>query len=129
MLHQAKILIADDSGSMRSMLKAALVKVGFTNFTEVENGQLALQRLRQDDFDLVISDWEMPQMNGMDMLREIRFDETLHKLPFIMVSSISDATKVITAIEEGVDDYVIKPLKPDNFAHRVMDVLNNKNKS
>lgn len=125
MQRQAKILIADDTHTMRNLIKGMLVQTGFVNFEEAENGMIVLEKLKQDRFHLVICDWEMPKMDGLEVLRNMRADESLFKIPFILVTTTSEATKVVAAIEEGVDDYIIKPLKPDNFTKRVKDVLSN----
>lgn len=124
MQQQIKILIADDTSSMRHMLKGMLVKAGFADFAEAENGMVVMQKLKQDRFHLVVCDWDMPLMDGLEVLRNMRADETLHQIPFILVTAIADATKVVAAIEHGVDDYIIKPIKPDDFIQRIHDVLN-----
>ncbi len=123
MYNKIKILIADDTSSMRNVIKGVLIKAGFTNFDEAENGKVVLQKLSEDRFHLVVCDWDMPVMDGLAVLRDMRADESLYKIPFILVTAIADAQKVVSAIEQGVDDYIIKPLKPDDFIHRVTDVL------
>ena len=119
------ILIADDAHSMRSLIKGVLLKAGFVNFAEADNGLAVMQKLEQEQFHLVICDWDMPKMDGIEVLRNMRADESHFKIPFILLTAITDATKVVAAIEEGVDDYIIKPLKPDNFIQRVKEVLKN----
>ncbi len=123
MRDKIKIMIADDTSSMRNVIKGVLIQAGFTNFDEAENGQVVLQKLKQEPFHLVLCDWEMPVMDGLAVLRDMRADESLYRIPFILVTAINDAAKVISAIEQGVDDYVIKPLKPGDFIQRVKDVL------
>lgn len=123
MIHNAKILIADDMSTMRNIIKGVLIRGGFTNIDEAENGKVIMKKLSENDYHLVVSDWEMPEMDGLSVLNNMKAHETLHKIPFILVTSIADASKVVSAIQQGVDDYVIKPVKPDDFLHRVMDVL------
>lgn len=123
--NQLKIMIADDTHTMRSVIKNILVSAGFANFEEAENGQVVMQKLQQESFHLVICDWDMPKMDGLEVLRNMRADESHFNIPFILVTAITDANKVVAAIEEGVDDYIIKPLKPANFIQRVKDVLQN----
>ena len=127
---QFRILIVDNSHVIRTMLKNALMHAGFVEFAdfdEAENGQNALNVLARDTFHMVISDWDMPKMDGLELFKKMRANKAFAHIPFIMVSSISEAKKVIEAIEAGVNEYIIKPLKPDDFAHRVMDVLKIKN--
>ena len=97
--------------------------VEFADFDEAENGQNALNVLTREMFHLVISDWDMPKMDGLELFKKMRASEKFAHIPFIMVSSVSEAARVIQAIEAGIDEYVIKPIKPDDFAHRVKDVL------
>ena len=125
MQKQVKILITDDAAPMRSLIKGALVKAGYSDFDEAENGLVALEKLKKDRFHLVICDWDMPSMDGLEVLRKMRQDDAIADIPFILVTSSTEADKVVKAIEEGVDDYIIKPLKPDNFTKRVKDVLSN----
>ncbi|MDH5178213.1 MAG: response regulator [Gammaproteobacteria bacterium] len=122
-----KIMIVDDATSMRNLLKAALLNAGFEEFVEADNGQQALNLLRQEKVHLVICDLDMPKVDGMTVLQAMRNDAALKGIPFIMVSAISSADKVIQVIEEGVNDYIIKPIKPESFVRRVKDVLKEKN--
>jgi len=123
---QFKILIVDDSHTIRTMLKNALMHSGFVQFAgfdEAENGSNALHVLTRDKFHMVISGWDMPKMDGLELLRQMRASEKFKHIPFIMVSSASESQKVVEAIKTGVDEYITKPIKPDDFAHRVKDVL------
>jgi len=123
---QFKILIVDDSHALRSMLKNTLMHAGFVTFAdffEAEHGLNALNLLKRDTFHMVISDWDMPKMDGLELLKTMHADENLAKIPFIMVSSISDQDKVVEAIKAGVDHYITKPFKPDSLAHHVKDLL------
>lgn len=123
MYNKIKILIADDASSMRHLIKGALIKAGFSQFDEAENGQVVMKKLNEDQFHLVVCDWDMPVMDGLEVLRDMRASESLYNIPFILVTATSDANKVVSAIQQGVDDYVIKPLKPNDFIQRVTEVL------
>lgn len=123
MLDKIKVLIVDDAPTMRNVIKGALLNAGFSHFSEAENGQAAINLLNQESYHLVICDLEMPKVDGLAVLRTLRTSESMAKIPFIMVSAISNAEKVVKIIEEGVNDYVIKPIKPDAFARRVKEVL------
>jgi two-component system chemotaxis response regulator CheY len=123
-MKNVKILIADDMGSMRGILKGALMQGGFTDFTEVDNGQRLLETLRgSGSFDIVISDWDMPKMSGLEALQAVRADERLKHTPFIMVTANAVKEKVEVAIEAGVDDYVAKPFQPDILNMKVKRLL------
>jgi len=123
---QFKILIVDNSHTLRTMLKNTLMHAGFVSFAdfvEAQNGSSALHVLKRDTIHMVISDWDMPKMDGLELLKAMHADANLAKIPFIMVSSISEQEKVVEAIRAGVDDYITKPFKPDNFAQHVKDIL------
>ncbi|MDH5778876.1 MAG: response regulator [Gammaproteobacteria bacterium] len=122
-MKEHKILIADDMQSMRSLLKSILVKAGFVDLTEVDNGRSAMDMIQETKFDLVICDWDMPHMTGIQVLESIRADDDLYKTPFIMVSANADREKVNSAIESGTDGYVIKPLQPDTLLKIVAKLL------
>lgn len=122
-MSQYKILITDDMQSMRGMLKSILVQAGFDNLTEAENGQSAMNKLQEEKFDLVICDWDMPRMSGLEVLESIRADESLHQIPFIMVTANSDRDKVTRAIDAGTDGYIIKPLQPDTLLQLTTKLL------
>lgn len=123
---QFKILIVDNSHAIRIMLKNALMHAGFVEFAdfdEAENGYSALNVLTRDTFHMVISDWDMPKMDGLELLENMRAHKKFAPIPFVMVSSISENEKVLQAIKAGVNEYIIKPIKPDDFAHRVKHIL------
>ena len=126
MRKQIKILIADDNHSIRNLIKSMLVKTGLVNFDEAENGIRVLEKLKKDRFHLVICDWDMPGMDGLEVLRSVRADESLFKIPFILVTATAEASKVAAAIEEGVDGYIIKPFRLDDFTKRINNVLSNR---
>lgn len=123
MLDKIKILIVDDAPTMRSVIKGALVNAGFVNFDEADNGLVALDKLNKDEFHLVLCDLDMPKMDGLGVLRDMRTTEKLENIPLIIISAIAKPEKVIQLIEEGVNDYIIKPIKPDALVQRVKDVL------
>jgi len=123
MLTNKKILIADDTSTMRSLMKGVLIRNGFTDIDEAENGQAVMQKLAQQPYQLVICDWNMPVMDGLEVLKTMRANDAFSKIPFMCVTAIADASKVVFAIQQGVDDYIIKPLKPDDFARRVIELV------
>ena len=104
-----RILIVDDFSTMRRIVKNLLNDLGFTNTAEADDGTTALAALRTQPFDFVITDWNMPGMTGIDLLRAIRADEKLKTLPVLMVTAEAKREQIIEAAQAGVNGYIIKP--------------------
>ncbi|MCS7213214.1 MAG: response regulator [Candidatus Calescibacterium sp.] len=117
-----KILVVDDTPMIRNIIKDILMKLGYNNIKDAENGIHALQKLREEKFDLVFLDWNMPGMQGIDVLREIRKTDVYKNTPVIMVTAEAEKEKVITAIKEGVSDYIVKPFKPSTLKDKIESI-------
>ena len=104
-----RILIVDDFSTMRRIVKNLLNDLGFFNTTEADDGTSALAELRRAPFDLVITDWNMPGMAGIDLLKAIRADDTLKTIPVLLVTAEAKREQIIEAAQAGVNGYVIKP--------------------
>jgi len=104
-----RILIVDDFSTMRRIVKNLLNDLGLTNTAEADDGSTALVELRKASFDLVITDWNMPGMPGIDLLKAIRADATLSKIPVLMVTAEAKREQIIEAAQAGVNGYIIKP--------------------
>ncbi len=104
-----KILIVDDFSTMRRIIKNLLRDLGFNNTQEADDGSTALPMLQKGDFDFVVTDWNMPGMQGIDLLRAIRADESLKHLPVLMVTAEAKREQIIAAAQAGVNGYVVKP--------------------
>ena len=104
-----KILVVDDFSTMRRIVRNLLKELGFSNVHEAEDGVDALQKLRAETFDFVVSDWNMPNMTGIDLLREIRKDDALKHLPVLMVTAEAKKENIIEAAQAGASGYVVKP--------------------
>ena len=104
-----KFLVVDDFSTMRRIVRNLLKELGFTNVDEAEDGVVALQKLRGDAFDFVVSDWNMPNMTGIDLLKAIRADATLKHLPVLMVTAEAKKENIIEAAQAGASGYVVKP--------------------
>lgn len=104
-----RILVVDDFSTMRRIVKNLLTDLGFTNTAEAEDGGVAFTMLRQGGFDFVITDWNMPGVNGIELLRMIRADEKLKTLPVLMVTAEAKREQIIEAAQAGVNGYIIKP--------------------
>ncbi len=114
-----RILIVDDFGTMRKILRNVLQQLGYTNIEEAENGVQALEKLRSGQFDLVITDWNMPEMDGLELLRNIRADGNLRNLPVMMVTAEAEKDKVIEAIKAGVNNYIVKPFTAETMKQKL----------
>ncbi|WDZ98009.1 chemotaxis response regulator CheY [Herbaspirillum sp. WKF16] len=104
-----KFLVVDDFSTMRRIVRNLLKELGYTNVDEAEDGVQALQKLRSDQFDFVVSDWNMPNMDGLTMLQEIRKDPALSKLPVLMVTAEAKKENIVAAAQAGANGYVVKP--------------------
>ncbi len=118
-----KILIVDDYKTMLRILRNLLRQLNFNNVDEATDGSMALQKLRQEPFGLVISDWNMEPMTGIQLLREVRADEKLKHLPFIMITAESKSENVIAAKEAGVSNYIVKPFNAETLKTKMASVI------
>ncbi|SIQ50346.1 response regulator receiver protein [Shewanella morhuae] len=104
-----KILIVDDFSTMRRIIKNLLRDLGFNNTQEADDGSTALPMLQKGGFDFVVTDWNMPGMQGIDLLKAIRADDSLKHLPVLMVTAEAKREQIIAAAQAGVNGYVVKP--------------------
>lgn len=114
-----KILVVDDMVTMRRIVKNILKQLGFPNVDEAENGQDALQKLRGDAYGFVVSDWNMPVMTGIDMLRAIRGDEKLKAIPVLMVTAEAQQSNLVEAVQAGVSNYIVKPFTAETMQEKL----------
>ncbi|MCK0744860.1 chemotaxis response regulator CheY [Chromohalobacter nigrandesensis] len=103
------ILVVDDFPTMRRIVRSLLKELGFNNVDEAEDGQEALNKLRAGGFEFVVSDWNMPNLDGLAMLKEIREDDALSELPVLMVTAEAKKENIIAAAQAGANGYVVKP--------------------
>lgn len=104
-----KILVVDDFSTMRRIVKNLLRQLGFENIDEAEDGAQAYTKLQNGDYGFVVSDWNMPNMDGLELLKKVRSNPELKDIPVLMVTAEAEKDKVITAIQAGVNNYVVKP--------------------
>jgi len=107
--HSMSVLIVDDYKTMIRIIRNLLKQLGFANVDEAGDGSAALNMMRQKDYGLVISDWNMEPMTGYELLREVRADDRLSRTPFIMVTAESKTDNVVAAKKAGVNNYIVKP--------------------
>jgi len=117
-----KILVVDDMASMRGVICALLKNLGHTNLEQAEDGSQALNKLRTDDYDLVISDWNMPKISGIELLKEIRKDEKLRKIPVLLVTAETKLENIKEAIQSGVTDFIVKPFTQQSLDTKLSKV-------
>ena len=117
------VLIVDDYKTMLRIIRNLLRQLNFTNIDEATDGSMALQKLRAGSFGLVISDWNMEPMTGIQLLREVRADAKLKHIPFIMVTAESKSENVIAAKEAGVSNYIVKPFNAETLKSKLVSVL------
>jgi two-component system chemotaxis response regulator CheY len=108
-IEDTKFLVVDDFSTMRRIVRNLLKELGFLNVQEAEDGVDALTKLRADNFDFVVSDWNMPNMTGIELLQAIRADEKLKHLPVLMVTAEAKKENIIMAAQSGASGYVVKP--------------------
>ncbi|MFC3229457.1 chemotaxis response regulator CheY [Marinibaculum pumilum] len=118
-----RVLIVDDYKTMLRIISNLLKQIGFNNVDEASDGASALQMLREADYGLVISDWNMEPMTGLQLLKEVRADDTLKATPFIMVTAESKTENVVAAKQAGVNNYIVKPFNAETLKRKLTAVL------
>ncbi|MCE2029136.1 chemotaxis response regulator CheY [Sessilibacter corallicola] len=118
-----KILIVDDFSTMRRIIKNLLRDLGFTNTQEADDGQTALPMLKNGDFDFLVTDWNMPGMTGIELLRQVRADERLGSLPVLMVTAEAKREQIVEAAQNGVNGYVVKPFTAQALKEKIEKIF------
>ncbi|MEZ5504738.1 MAG: chemotaxis response regulator CheY [Gammaproteobacteria bacterium] len=118
-----KILIVDDFSTMRRIIKNLLRDLGFTNTQEADDGSSALPLLKASDFDFLITDWNMPGMTGIDLLKAVRADDKLKSLPVLMVTAEAKREQIIEAAQAGVNGYVVKPFTAQALKEKIEKIF------
>ncbi|MBL4761852.1 MAG: chemotaxis response regulator CheY [Gammaproteobacteria bacterium] len=114
-----KILIVDDFSTMRRIVKNLLRDLGFDNTQEADDGQTALPMLQNGDFDFLVTDWNMPGMDGLTLLKEVRADERLSDMPVLMVTAEAKREQIVVAAQAGVNGYVVKPFTAATLKEKI----------
>ncbi len=118
-----KILIVDDFSTMRSIIKNLLRELGFNNTSEADDGQNALPMLKSGDFDFLVTDWSMPEMDGLTLLKKIRADEELADMPVLMVTAEAKREQIVVAAEAGVNGYIVKPFTAATLKDKIENIF------
>ena len=118
-----KVLVVDDFATMRRILKNVLKQIGFTNIIEADDGSTALAMLKKDKVDLILSDWNMPKVSGLELLKAVRSDESMKNIPFLMVTAEGQKDSVIQAVQAGVSNYIVKPFTAETIKEKLAQIF------
>ncbi|MBW1929104.1 MAG: chemotaxis response regulator CheY [Deltaproteobacteria bacterium] len=118
-----KVLVVDDFATMRRIIKGVLKQLGFKDIIEADDGTTALNELKKEKVGLIVSDWNMPKMTGLELLKRVRADEELKTIPFIMVTAEGQKENVIEAVKAGVSNYIVKPFTPETLSEKLEKVF------
>lgn len=120
-----KFLVVDDFSTMRRIVCNFLKELGFSNVEEAEDGAVALKKLREGNFDFVVSDWNMPNMDGLTMLQRVRSDDVLKEIPVLMVTAEAKKESIIAAAQAGASGYIVKPFTAATLGEKLNKILQN----
>lgn len=119
-----KVLVVDDFATMRRIVKNILTQLGYKQVIEADDGTTAMNVLKQEKIDLIISDWNMPKMTGLELLKNVRANPDWTKIPFIMVTAEAQQDNIILAVKAKVSQYIVKPFTADTLGEKINKVLN-----
>jgi two-component system, chemotaxis family, chemotaxis protein CheY len=120
--HYSNVLIVDDSGTVRNLVRKILAQLGYKNIDEASDGASALAKILEKHFDLVISDWNMEPMNGEELLKEVRANKKYAQLPFIMMTADCAINKIVLARRAGADSFINKPFTPEGLQAKISEI-------
>ena len=118
-----KILVVDDFSTMRRIVRNLLKELGFTNVEEAEDGAVALGKLREGNFEFVVSDWNMPNMDGLTLLQNVRGDARLKTLPFLMITAEAKKENIIAAAQAGASGYIVEPFTAATLSEKLAKIF------
>ncbi len=119
-----KILVVDDFSTMRRIVKNILRQLNFVNIIEADDGSTALEMLQREKIDLVVSDWNMPKMTGLELLKIMKADDALKLIPFLMVTAEAQQENIIEAVKSGVSNYIVKPFTAETLGQKIGQIFN-----
>ena len=118
-----RILVVDDFSTMRRIVKNILRQLGFTNIVEADDGTTAMAKLKAEKIDFVITDWNMPKMTGLELLKEIRADADMKAIPVLMVTAEALQENIIAAVKAGVSNYIVKPFDAKTLSDKLSKIF------
>lgn len=123
-----KFLVVDDSSTMRKIITHTLTKTDQDDVVEAVNGREAIQALNAGDIDFIVTDWNMPEMDGIEFVREVRSHGSWRTLPILMVTTNSVGEEVVKAVKAGITDYIVKPFRPETLQSKIRSILANRSR-
>lgn len=123
MSYSQVIITVDDSSTMRRIIKNTLVKLGFSTVLEAENGVEALEVMSKNHIDMIVTDWNMPEMDGLTYVKTVRAKDEYKETPILMITTEAAKEDILTALKSGVNNYVVKPFTPDTLQEKVFKLL------
>ena len=123
MNYDIKILIVEDLLTTRLFLRRTLKKLGYTNVVLSPDGEAALEELGRSSFDLIISDWHMPKMDGLDFFKALSKNPKWNDIPFLLITAEKERDKVIEAVQAGIKQYLVKPVEPEKLSNKIKQVV------
>jgi two-component system chemotaxis response regulator CheY len=114
-----RVLVVDDFSTMRKIIKNILRQLGFNNIVEADDGSTAWDVLNKDNIDFIVSDWNMPTMSGIELLRKVRASEEYADIPFLMVTAEAQQENIIEAVQAKVSNYIVKPFTPETLGQKI----------
>jgi len=120
-----KVLVVDDSSVMRQIIKNTLKQLGFgaANISDADNGDAGWKKVKDAVPDLIVSDWNMPKMTGIDLLKQVRSEDALKGIPFLIVTSEGNKEKIMEAIQAGVNQYIVKPFNANQLEEKIQAIF------
>ncbi len=119
-----RILVVDDFSTMRRIVKNILKQLEFNNVVDADDGTTAWEILNKDKIDFIISDWNMPKMSGLELLKKVRNSEEFADMPFLMVTAEGQQEHIIEAVQAGVSNYIVKPFTPETIEQKIEKIFN-----
>ena len=118
-----KILVVDDFATMRKVVRNLLKQIGYENIIEAEDGVSALKVLKSQKIDFIVSDWNMPNMTGLELLKAVRADSELNAPPFLMITAEALQDNVVAAVRAGVSNYIVKPFTAETLNGKIQKIM------
>jgi two-component system, chemotaxis family, chemotaxis protein CheY len=118
-----KVLVVDDFATMRRIVRNILKQIGFANICEADNGKNALKELKKEKYDLILCDWNMPEMPGIELLNSVRSDDRLKHTPFVMVTAEAQKENIVEAVKAGVNSYIVKPFTAETVSEKLQKIF------
>jgi two-component system chemotaxis response regulator CheY len=123
MNHEMKILVADDYATIRKIIRNHLKQFGYNNIADAEDGAAAFKMLKSQTIDFIISDWNMPNMSGIELLKAVRADADYCKIPFLMITSEASKENIVSALKAGVSNYIVKPFTAATLNEKITQIM------